>query len=83
MGICFTVEDESKDILLESIVLDACGVFLAVVSESEALSQASSSAHSTDAYEENRDGGLRPMWGRAGGGLAIPIITRVSLFQNS
>lgn len=47
-------------------------------SESDALSQASSSAHSTDAYEEKRDGALRPIGGRVGGGRGIPIITSMS-----
>ena len=43
---------------------------LLVDSESEALSQASSSPQSLIAYEENLFVGLRPMWGRAGGGRA-------------
>lgn len=44
-------------------------------SESDALSQGSSSAHSTDAYDENREGALMPMCGRVCGIRGISIIT--------
>lgn len=54
-----------EDLILVRVHPEALGE-----SSSEALSHASSSAHSVLEYEANLGDGFRPMCGRAGGGRA-------------
>ena len=73
-GLGAVVEEDAR--ALEGARFQSC---LEVDSESDALSQASSSPQSLIAYDENLVVGLRPMCGRAGGGRAdIAVSVEVS-----